>query len=147
MNSKVNTIITLVLSGILLTGICYALLLDLNFIITKKNTNAKIIRIQKNVKDNKLYFQVKYFNDFVNSNIDCLVKLGVHDGNVIANKYNAVKEIEISYGKNFPYKVYIENLNTPGIGMIIFEIIMGLIMLFTAISCLKNLKRKVIDAI
>ena len=48
------------------------------------------------------------------------------------------EQISILYAKNFPYKIYVENINAPRWPIVLFEVIMLLLMLFLFLSSIKT---------
>ena len=141
MQKRTNHVILLIFSIVFSVGMIYALFTDLNFLLTKRNANATILETNNLNKSNEASLQLDYFNDYLNEKVKSTISLKQHDFAQVIEKGNS--QISIFYAKNYPYKIYIENVNAPRWGILIFEAIMILLMSFLFYSSLKNLTRNV----
>ena len=114
--------IVLIVSIALIIGVCFLLIKNLSFFITRKETTAIVVLISK-PSDYKI--QLAYYNDNLKKDIKATVKL----------KSSYRKKIEsfdesvlIYYSGLFPHDVYIQNCKVPKKGIIVLELIMLLVM-------------------
>lgn len=128
--------IVLIGSSALIVGICFLLVMNLSFFITRKETMANVISVSKS---SKYKIELTYYNDNLKKNIKATVKL----------KTSYRKEIErlgeivpIHYSGLFPKNVYIQNYNVPKKGIIVFELIMLALMFFGFKSGLNGVRGK-----
>lgn len=122
-------------------GMIYALYTDVNFFLTKRIANATIIGTNDINKSDEISLQLNYYNDYLKGNLKSTISLKQHDFTQVIENGNS--QLSILYAKNYPYKIYIENINAPRWGILIFEIIMLLLMSFLFYSSLKKLTQNV----
>ena len=126
-----------IFSIIFCMGMLCAFYTDLNFFLTKRIAQAKDLQIIDSSKPNRTTFQVDYFNHYLNRDISSFIILKAHDAFQLEKKKN--NQILIYYAKNFPNKIYIENVNVPRYPILIFEAVMFFLMSFLAYTSIKIL--------
>lgn len=137
---RIQLIILLIFSLIFSVGMLYALYRDLNFFVTKRFANAEITGNIKASNSNHVSLDLHYYNDYLKKNINANISMNQPD----ESKYliTGNNHISILYAKNFPYKIYVEEINAPRWPILLFEVIMVLLMIFLFVSSLKNLFKK-----
>ena len=122
-------------------GMVYAFYTDLNFFFTNRITQAQDLQIIDLNKHNSTTFQVDYYNNYLNRNIRSFITLKSYDASQLEKKRN--DQILIYYAKNFPNKIYIENVNVPRWPILIFEAFMFFLMSFFAYTSIKILAKAI----
>ncbi len=141
MQKQIKHIVLLIFSIAYSAGMIYTLYRDVNFFLTKRIANATIIRTNDINKSNEISLQINYYNDYLKGNLKSTISLKQYDFTQFIENENS--QISIFYAKNYPYKIYIENINNPRWGILIFEVIMLLLMSFLFYSSLKNLTQNI----
>ena len=139
MRNKITNIVVFIFSFIFLVGIFYVFYIDLNFFITKKFASAAILKVD--TSDSKVFFKLRYYNNYLNSEVQPTLSLERQAAGQILKDKTVGGQVLISYAKNYPYKIYIDNINAPRFLIIIFEILMILIMSFSVYISIKNFKK------
>lgn len=88
-----------------------ALYTDLSFFLTRRTANATILKINDLNKPGDVSLQLDYYNDYLKENIKSTLFLKQHDAAQIIREGNS--QISVLYAKNYPYKIYIEDINAP----------------------------------
>ena len=139
MQKRIENIALLTFSIILFTGMLFALYTDLDFFFTRKATTATILLIKNSNKFNSFStLHIAYYNDYLKRNVKSTISLKLHDATQLVQKETT--QISILYTKNYPYTVYIENVNAPRWEILIFEVGVILLMFFLFYSSLKHLR-------
>jgi hypothetical protein len=113
---------------------------DYYYHITKKETNATIKEIKK-IEENKPYLIiVNYFNEYINAQSECSLKVDGRFGREISER--SVKSIAVEYTKKDPCSFYITDYKHPNIGSFIIHAFIFLVAVMGAILFIKNLISK-----
>lgn len=112
---------------VLFFGFIYAAYIDLNYLITKNFTTAKILKFNVYNDHSQSYLTISYFNSYLNKEITCDANLNTHDDVKIKEKDE--KYIDIYYAKGYPLKVYLIGYSDPNWGIFVFDLVMVLFML------------------
>lgn len=103
---------------------------DVSFMITKKEANAEVIKIQSLSLPKPYKVTLKYYNEYVNESIISYIDNidGIYGGKLP----KATGHVTIYYRKYFPKEIYLADYHVPGIGYIILNIVF-LVIMFIAI--------------
>jgi hypothetical protein len=133
---KIAAYVNLILSLILIIGMLFALVEDLDFFITRKEGNANIISI--NYGNSRIKIYISYFNNYLDKIVYTTISAEISYKNKIQELRSSSK---IYYPKRFPKSVYFMDLNVPQIGILIFEALFTIMMLSIFLYSIKILNR------
>ncbi|MBL7722741.1 MAG: hypothetical protein JNK27_01265 [Chitinophagaceae bacterium] len=136
MNSKFAHWIVLLGSSMLVIGVCYLLIINLSFFITRKEATAKIVSV---VKQSDFEIKLIYFNDNLKKDITTFVKLPSSYKRKVENFGEVVP---VYYSGLFPHNVYIKNFKVPRKGIIVLEFVMLILMCIGVKSGFDGLRGK-----
>lgn len=140
MKNKITNIVVFIFSFIFLVGILYSFYIDLIFFITKKPASGKILQVDN--FESKVLLKLSYYNDYLGKEIQSTFSLQKKAAKELLNDKGKDGQIPIFYAKYYPNKIYVESINKPRLLILVFEIVMILIMVFSIYASTKNLKEK-----
>lgn len=142
MKNRIKYGVTLLLSICICIGTLYALYTDLNYFLTKKEGSAEILKVNETRDRKPFYVHLRYHNDFINKMTSSTINVGKYDAQKIMDEYKRRNEISIFYAKDYPDKIYVADINAPRWLILVFEVSMITIMIFSIYACIKALRRK-----
>lgn len=139
-SNKLVTIAVFFASFFILIGTIYSLYIDMNYFLSKKEA---IVTISDSIKsDNSILIRVNYKNDYVDSIVKSSITLDKRKGDIVLNEYKNKGHIVAYYAKNYPNEIYMENINAPRTGIILFYLLIIAAMLLSMYFSVVKLKRK-----
>jgi hypothetical protein len=126
-----------VISGILMIVVLYILVVDICFFLTKKEEKARIVSIEK--KSTSYHITLEYYHQGTQEKVTVHFKI----------KRSYKDEVEglgeytpVYYNAVFPGDVYIIACRVPKAGLLIFEVLSIIVVIFAFRAGLDGIKRK-----